>query len=148
MKIEGIIFDWIGVLSAGSKGGVYPYSKRVLKELKPNYKLGLVSLAGFGNEKRIKDIDESGLRDYFNSIVVDTTKTIEHYLRCIEEMKLTPETTLIVDDRTIKGISIGNRLGCKTCWVMEKKYLHETPNEKTGEPTYRIKSVEELLSVI
>lgn len=148
MDIGVIIFDWIGVLSAGSKGGIFPYSQRVLQELKPKYKLGLVSLAGFGNERRVKDIEESGLKRYFDSIVVDTTKKPEHYTQCMNELESYPESTLIVDDRTVRGIQIGNKLGCKTCWVMYEKYLHETPNEETGEPTYRIKSIENIFEVL
>jgi len=145
--IKGIIFDWIGVLSAGSKGGVYPFAEEVLQRLKHSYQLGLVSLAGFGKKRRRQDIDESSLKTYFDSVVIDTTKTQQHYLRCMDEMNVSPVQTLIVDDRTVRGIKIGNELGCKTCWVMEDTYLDEVPDEKTGEPTFRIKSIKDIFEV-
>jgi len=53
---RGIIFDWIGTLSAGSKGGLYPYTIKVLRALKPKYKLALMSLAGRGIERRYQDL--------------------------------------------------------------------------------------------
>lgn len=146
--IKGIIFDWIGVLSAGSNKGIYPFSKEVIQRLKPSFKLGLVSLAGFGNQRRMQDITAAGLKRYFDSIIVDSTKTPQHYLECMDEMGVVPEQTLIVDDRTVRGIKIGNELGCQTCWVMADKYLHEEPSEQTGEPTYRIKSIKDIFKVI
>jgi len=125
-----------------------PFSENVLQRLKHSFQLVLVSLAGFGNKRRMQNIDESGLRKYFNSIVIDTTKEPRHYLRCMNEMSTDPVQTLIVDDRTVRGIKIGNELGCQTCWIMEDKYLHETPNEETGEPTFRIKSIKDIFEVI
>ena len=145
---KGIIFDWIGVLSAGSNGGVYNFAEKVLQRLKNSYKLGLVSLAGFGNKRRMQGIDESGLKKYFDSIVIDTTKTSQHYLRCMSEMNVSPLQTLIIDDRIVRGIKIGNEIGCQTCWVMEDKYLDEIPNEETEEPTFRIKSIKDIFEVI
>ncbi len=147
--VKAIIFDWIGVLSAGSKGGVFKDSEKILGELKTKgYKLGLVSLAGFGNKRRINDIKQAGLESYFTSIVVDTTKKLEHYQQCLDKMGVKPNETMIVDDRTVRGIKIGNELGCQTCWVMYEKYAHETPNAETGEPTYRIKSTKDLLTIL
>jgi HAD superfamily hydrolase (TIGR01509 family) len=147
-KIEAIIFDWVETLSEGSRS-LYPYSKNVLEELRSRgYKLGLISLAGHGNAKRSEDIKATGIEPYLDSVIIDTVKTPEIYLRCIKELGATPETTAVVDDRTLRGIKIGNQIGCQTFWVMSKKYLHEAPNEETGEPTYRINSVEDLLRIL
>ena len=53
--------------------------------------------------------------------------------------------TLVVDDRSIRGIQIGNQIGCETAWIHNGKYSHEMPNEETGAPYYIIDSVEDLL---
>jgi len=145
--IEGIIFDWVQTLSKGSRE-LFPYSEKVLRKLKPKYKLGLVSLAGHGNNKRWEDIEATGVKHYFDSIIIDVVKNAEMYLRCIKEMETTPKTTAIVDDRTVRGIKIGNELGCQTYWIKNGPYSHETPNEKTGKPTYVINSVEDLLKLL
>ena len=147
-RIEAIIFDWIGTLSAGSKGGVYPYSEKVLKYLKPKYKIGLVSLAGFGIKKRREDIIKSGLFKYFDSIIISTLKTPEIYIRCMGELGTVPGATAIIDDRTVKGIKIGNNLGLQTFWVRDSIFDPSPPNKKTGNPTYTIKSVEDLLKIL
>lgn len=148
MKPKAIIFDWIGVLSGGTKGGVYTFSAGVLESLKPEYKLGLVSLAGFGNEKRQQDIINSGLAKYFDSVVIDTTKKPAHYTKCIRELGVTPEETVVVDDRTVKGIMIGNKLGCSTVWVRKGHYEHELPNTETGNPTYVINTIQQLKEIL
>jgi len=145
--IQGIIFDWIGTLYERNKG-LFPYSVRVLQELKPKYRFGLVSFARNGIEARRKELEESGILHLFDSVIVDTTKTSEHYLRCMKEMGTTPKTTAIVDDRTIRGITAGNRLGCETFWIQQGEHTHEIPNEETGEPTYRINSIEDLLKIL
>ncbi len=145
--IKGIIFDWVGTLSNESRE-LFPYSEKVLKELKTRYKLGLVSLAGHGNKERREDIEATGVRQFFDSIIIDTSKKPEHYIRCMEEMGTTAATTAIVDDRTVRRIQIGNQLGCTTFWIQKGKYATEIPNRETGEPTHKINSVEDLLRML
>lgn len=84
----------------------------------------------------------------FDSVIVDTVKTPEQYLECINDMGTTPNKTAVVDDRTVRGVQIGNKLGCITFWVCAGKYAHEKPNQETGQPTYIITSVEELLELL
>ena len=148
IKIKGIIFDWIGTLAINSKDGLFHYSEDVIRRLSGKYNLSLISIAGFGVEKRKQEIEESGLTKYFERIIVDTIKTEEQYLECIERMRTTPETTLLVDDRVVRGIAIVNRLGCQTYWIKNGKYSHELPNEETGQPTKIINSVEDLLYLL
>lgn len=145
--IKGIIFDWIGTLYERDKG-LFPYSKRVLQELKSKFKLGLVSLAKQGVHTRIEELETSGILPYFDSVVIDTQKTSEHYLKCMQEMGTKINTTAIVDDRAFRGIQIGNQLGCRTFWIKKGEYAHEVPNDKTGEPNHRINSVEDLLLLL
>lgn len=143
MKIEAIIFDWIGTLYQRDRG-LFPEAKRVVKELSSRYNLGLISLAN-EEEKRLEELDSSGIEEYFSSIIVATEKTPKQYLKCIEEMETTPKRTAIVGDRMIREIQIGNKLGCATFWIPRGEHAHETPNEETGEPTYTIDSISELV---
>jgi len=145
---RGIIFDWIGTLSAGSKGGLYPYTIKVLRALKPKYKLALMSLAGRGIERRYQDLVETGVLEYFDSVVIDVDKTPENFIKCMEEMGVTPENTHVVGDRTVREIKIGNALGCKTYWIQKGDYANETPNTETGKPTMIINSIEDLLDIL
>lgn len=145
--MRGIIFDWMGTLYEKGRG-LFPFTERVLRELKPRYKLGLVSIARDGIEVRKRQLQESGIIHLFDSVIVDTSKTDAHYLRCMEEMGITPADTAIVDDRTVRGISVGNRLGCTTFWIQVGEYGRELPNSETGEPAFKINSVEDLIGLL
>lgn len=145
--MEGIIFDWVGTLYERNKG-LFPYSERILRELKPQYRLGMVSLARDGIEARAAELSSSGLMGLFDSVVIDTSKTPKQYLRCMEELGVTPQETSIVDDRAVRGIQVGNLLGCRTFWIQIGEYAHEMPDSETGEPTHRIDSVEDLLRIL
>lgn len=144
--IEAIIFDWAGTLYEKGKG-LFPYSERVLRELKPKYKLAVISKAVSDSvETRLKQIGKIG--HYFNVIIADNDKTSEQYIECMNKLNVRPENTLVVDDRTLRGIKIGNKLGCKTVWIQKGEYSNETPNKEIGQPTYTINSVEDLLTIL
>lgn len=141
---SAIIFDWIGTLYERDKGP-YPYSEAVLLALKDKYKLGLISIASGGEESRRREIEASGLSEFFDVVIIGANKTSDIFLRCMKMMGASPQSTAIVDDRTVRGIKIGNDLGCKTFWIQKGGYSHELPNEDTGEPTFKIDSIEDLL---
>ncbi len=143
--IEAIIFDWVGTLFERFKAP-YPFSEKVLKELKQNYKLGLVTLAGQGIKKREEDIKKSGLKSYFDSIIIDTDKGKRQYLKCMNELEVTPTQTAIVDDQATR-LRVGIKLGCKTYWI-RREWREFYPNKETGEPTKRINSVKDLVQVL
>lgn len=142
--MKGIISDWMGTLYKRNEG-LFPFTIPVLKALKPKYKLGLISLGKEGIEQRRAEIEATGIIPYFNHIIIDTTKTREIYLRCMLEMGLVIKDTAIVDDRMLRGIMIGNQLGCETYWIQKGDFAHELPNAETGEPTHKIDSIEDLL---
>jgi len=144
--IKAIIFDWVGTLYEKNKG-LFPYSEQVLRELRAkNYKLAVISKAVSDNTRnRLKQIGK--IKKYLDVIIVDTDKTAEQYIECMKKLNVRPENVLIVDDRTIRGIKIGNQLGCKTYWVKNGEFANETPNEETGQPTKTIKSEEDLLKI-
>ncbi|MFC1775213.1 HAD family hydrolase [Nanoarchaeota archaeon] len=145
--IDGIIWDWIGTIYERNKG-LYPWSRKVLVGLKQHYRFGLVTIAKHGILKRREELEETGVLHLFDSVIIDTIKTPEHYLRCMREMGTAPERTAIVDDRTIRGIKIGNQLGFPTFWIQKGEYALEIPNEETGDPTYRINTIEDLLELL
>ena len=144
---KAVIFDWIGTLYQRDIGP-FPRSKEVLEYFtKKGYILFLVSLSK-DKEKREKEIDSSGLKEFFKEIIIDNEKTEDQYRNCMNQANASPRETLIVDDRTVRGIAIGNKLGCQTYWIQEGEYANELPNEKTGIPARTIKSVSELLDYV
>jgi len=143
-----IILDWIGTLY-GRNNGLFNYSKKVLEELRSrNYKLVLVSIAGKGEETRNREIEESGLKPYLDEIVVGDGKNEEIFMRAINNVNASTKNTFVVGDRMKREISVGNKIGCKTYWIKNGDYAHETPNEETGQPTQTIKSLKDILQIL
>ena len=145
--IESIIFDWVGTLYQFNGKGLFPYSESVLKKLQKKYKLAVISKV-VSNDLETRMIQINEIAHYFKVRIVGLDKTQSDFVRCLKELKTEPENTLVVDDRTIRGIKIGNQLGCKTAWITQGKYANEIPNEETGEPTYKINTIEDLLEIL
>lgn len=145
--IKAVIFDWVGTLYQFGGMGLFSYSEKVLQELRPRYKLAVISKADSDNVKnRLKQINS--IKNYFNVIIADIDKTPAQYIECMKKLKVKPKNVLVVDDRMDRGIQIGNKLGCKTAWIKNGKYSDMVPNEETGQPTYIINSVEDLLTIL
>ena len=110
---EAIIFDWVGTLYQRDKGP-FEFSEKVLSELKKRrYKLALITKAA-DMQKRRNEILKSGLENLFDKVVIANEKTEKHYADCIKSFNSSPQKTIVVDDRAVRGISIGNKLGCQT----------------------------------
>ena len=145
--IKAIIFDWVGTLYQFDGKGLFPYSEKVLKKLEHKYKLAVISKAVSDNvENRLKQINS--IKGYFNVIIADIDKTSEQYIESMRKLKVKPENTLVVDDRMDRGIQIGNKVRCKTAWIKNGKYAGIVPNKEIGQPTYIIKSIEDLLKIL
>ena len=145
--IEAIIFDWVGTLYIFGGKGLFPYSEGVLRRLHKKYKLAVISKATSDNvETRMKQIHS--IKKYFEVIIVDVDKTPEQYTECMQRLSVKPKNTLVVGDRTLREIQIGNKLGCQTYWIRNGRYAHEVPTKETGKPTKIINSVEDLLTIL
>ena len=145
--VEAIIFGWIGTLYERGKG-LFPYSEKVLQNLKSKYKIGLVTKAGSGVEVRKDELRASGILPYFDSVIIDTVKTEEQFSRCIREMGTSPDETAIVGDRMSREIKAGKKLGCETFWIKVGDRSFDKPTEETGQPNYTVNSVKDLLDIL
>lgn len=119
----------------------------ILKKLKSNYKLGLISKSQY-IEKREQEIKSSGLYDYFDFVNIVENKGKSEFLECIDKLNSVPEKTVVVDDRMSRGIKTGNELGCKTFWIQIGDRSFDMPTKETGEPLYKINSIKELLKCL
>ncbi|MBS3168241.1 HAD family hydrolase [Candidatus Woesearchaeota archaeon] len=147
MTIKGIIFDWIGTLYEKGRGP-YFFSKRVLETLAKKYPLVLISKVNGNLDARRQQIEDSGLVSYFKEVIVTKDKTDDLYLSCISKLGISPRETVIVDDRPVRGIAVGNSIGCQTFWIQTGEWSFQVPDQETGEPTRRINSVEDLLEIL
>lgn len=145
--IKAVIFDWIGTLYERGKGA-YPDSKETLESLKRGgIKMSLISLSKDPDARKLQ-IKNSGLESYFDYVIIDREKNATQYFACMHLMNSDNRTTLIVDDRTKRGIKIGTEIFCPTAWIERGDYAHELPNAETGQPTYTIKTVKDILPIV
>jgi len=154
--IKAVILDWIGTLYQRDIG-LFPDSEQTLSALqKKGVRMSLVSLTKNDNSRKV-EIESSGLTKYFDHVVINKTKDASQYLMCMHLMNLrhnspneqiSNRNTLLVDDRTLRGIKIGNELQCPTAWIRRGEYSHEIPNQETGQPSYTIETVSDILRII
>ena len=127
--------------------GLFPYTREVLAELHPEYKIGLISKR---REPKMgfEELGKLSLDIYFDSVIIARRKTPIEFKKCLDELGIAPADTLVVGDRTIREIRIGNQLGCTTYWINTGEHSSELPNKKTGQPSYTISSVKDLLLLL
>ncbi len=148
-KIKAIIFDWGRTLHDPDIDSLFPGTQEVLEELSKKYTLALVTLAKSQSpEYRRKTIKESGIKPYFRAIVIGNEEKDKLYEEALKELALLPENVVVVDDRTIRGISWGNRSGAMTIWMRRGKFAEELPTIETGDPTHTITDLSALTRIL
>lgn len=153
LNIQAIIFDWGRTLYSSELKGEFPESESVITEcLKRGYRLAAVSLvsplANATLKEREKQIEYSPLRKYFEfTAVTDGDKDLI-LDEVVSKFGLPRTSVLIVDDRVVRGIKYGNMKGHPTVWLQKGKFKEELPSEDTGNPTFVIHSLDELLKLI
>lgn len=150
-KIHAVIFDLAWTLCDWGKKELFPETRSVLEAFFGRYKLAIVALAGDGNiEERFQLIKKCDIEKYFpGSIFIDVRDKDSLYWRAMKKMECVPENVAIVDDRAVRGVKWGNSVGATTVWLNREggKWSHQTPNEETGQPTYIIRNIGELISL-
>jgi FMN phosphatase YigB (HAD superfamily) len=146
--IELIIFDWGGTLHESKTDSIFDGVPEVLDKLSERYPLVLISLAKSQDPKtRRQKIGDSGISQYFKSILVGGEDKDEMYESILSDLNVNPENVLIVDDRAIRGIAWGNRKGAKTIWIQQGKFANELPDNETGTPTFVISDIKDLNNI-
>ncbi len=96
-----------------------------------------------GREEEIKNL---GIETYFvDTIVTYGKKKPAHFRHLLEAMKTEPSETIVIGDRVKSEIHLGNELGMRTIWLRKGKFKEEWPDQKSEEPDFVVKSLEEIL---
>ena len=153
VKIKAIIFDWGRTLFNSETKEEYPEAKKVLQECKNRgYRLALASLVSIHSNadlpERQKQIQTSPLRIFFDIASVTEVDKDKILDEIVKNLNYDRKDIMIVDDRTVRGIRYGNTHGHPTVWLRKGKFSNELPNNETGEPTFTINSLLELLDII
>ena len=146
--INAIIFDCVEIESYGR--ALTPYSEKVLNTLFPKYKLAMFSKTnfnGFSNNTDIRILQKNGINNYFEVIKIKKNLPAEKYLQCSNKLETKPEETLFIGNN-FDELKTAYELGFQTCRIQNEKSTDEFQNEEIGQPIKKIKSVEELLSIL
>ena len=99
-------------------------------------------------ETRNSQINNSGIKNYFEKILVTDEGKDQSFDAIVKYLNLPREQILIIDDRVIRGIQYANKNGHPSIWLQKGKYASELPNTDTGLPTYTVKSLEEIKNIL
>jgi FMN phosphatase YigB (HAD superfamily) len=150
-QIKAIFFDYGWTLNNPDLEALFPEVIQVLEQLKPKYKLALISLAKSQdtNERR-ETIKARGLEPFFNYILIGQEDKDEMYEQVLNELNLLPQQVAIVDDRVIRGITWGNKREATTIWLKrpEGKWSHQEPSEESGAPDFIIEDLIGLIPIL
>lgn len=113
--------------------------------LRRGFLLYLLSRAGKSRRELIKNL---GIGQYFSRIVVAEEKSKKDFEKIITRKFVKRSLSFVVGDRVRKEISIGNSLGLQTIWLKTGKFANEKPRKKIERPTYVVRTLRDILSVI
>ena len=140
-----VIFDLNRTLYDPDTACLVPGARFVLRVLlRRGFSLCLVSRAGRSRKKLIREL---GIRKYFLRIVVSKEKGAKDFVRMVPRPAVR-RACFVVGDRVRKEIRIGNALGFRTVWVQSGKFAAERPRLKMERPTYRVRTLRDVLSVV
>ena len=114
--------------------GVIP----LLKKLKKQNRLILITRKEGKRESLIQDM---GLEEFFEQILLTDKKTIEAFASLIDKN----DKNIVVGDRLVDEIAIGNQLGCITIHLKQGKFADDSINIKAD---FTITTMTELLPII
>jgi FMN phosphatase YigB (HAD superfamily) len=141
VNIKTVIFDWGRTLWDPDQGDFFPGAEELLNNFSTRYQLILVPLASKGEEeivRRRQILADRGFEKYFAEIVFVPSEKDEAYASVFRKYNFVPNEVVIVDDRMIRGIAWGNRVGAHTVWFQNGKFKDELPDKETGDPTHTI----------
>ena len=123
----------------------------MFKQLKGKYKLCLISNPGSGTtqEERREHIKSLGFNEYFNLIIVTSNrKTIDDFKKCLKKMDIEANECMVIGDRIVSEINLGNQLGMTTVRYRAGKYANVEPENPLQRPDYEIKHLNQLADIL
>lgn len=147
--IKAIVFDFGRTLYDRDNDRFFPEAFEVLESFSSKYKMAIVSMAPGGDiEERRQVLKDNNMEKYFDSITFVKEDKDSAYEKALIELNVEPKDIVIIDDRVKRGISWGNKRGVATIWFRNGRFRDELPDESTGEPTYTITNLSELLKIL
>jgi putative hydrolase of the HAD superfamily len=119
------------------------YAKTVLEKLAPSFRLVLLTKGEY--ELQNRRIAESGLRGYFERVIIVDHKDAGTFRQLVAELKLNPRLAWSVGDSYRSDIRPALAAGLRALWFLQKTWSYEeqAPSGGQGRLT-KIRSLREL----
>ena len=120
--------------------------------LAATYRLAIVSLVSGDYQTRVAEryavLRAQGIERHFAAILFGRANKDRLYHAALVALGLSPTRVAVVDDRVVRGIAWGNRHGAVTIWCRNGTFRDELPDAAMGAPTYTIRSLREVCTVL
>ena len=153
MKVEAVVFDCGRTLFSPDTEGLLPGVKEILTDLKGrNIKLGLLTVAVTDDvSQRDKQIDDFGMRDFFEAVeIVPRSTQGKDFGNIFKSLGVesNPGNCLVVGDNLKREIEAGNRIGAWTVWTRQNLSADWKPQNEMQEPKIIINDIREVVMVV
>ncbi len=129
---------------------VYPGTVQMLKKLRKDYKVALITNGLKSRQDR--KIDLLGIRELFDMITVVDAETgiskMQAFSYCLRHFDCSGSEAVSVGDRLISEIKIGNIMGMFTIRLLKGKHRKAVPTNDAEVPDYEIEKVSDIPDII
>lgn len=146
--VKAVIFDYGHTLFANENNSLYPNAVNILEILnQKGVKLALVS--GTSKEElRRAQLNEFGIFPYFDYINFLPHEARKNFKPFLEKFSFKPDEVLVVGDRITSEITEGNKLGVKTCRILNGPEKNLIPKSAIETPKYTIEELSEVTNLV
>lgn len=146
--IQTVIFDFGNTLLDKDKGELYPGVIKLLDFLEEKKITLALNCATNKEELRREQLHQSGIYPYFKYIHFQPVDEPKDFRSIMEQFKLKPEQILVVGDRITREITSGNKLGMKTCRILNGPEKNLIPSNPSETPDYSIEKLSEIINLV
>lgn len=151
--IKGVFFDLGDTLVKEGSVETLPNAHEVLGILADRYRLAIICNTNASGERVREILRSAGIERYFDLVVVSSEVGLRKpdgriFRIALENLDLRPDEVVMVGNRISADILGGNRVGMKTVLIKWNNRYQEKVTCELDRPTYTIKSLRELVSIV
>lgn len=136
-----IIFDYNRTIFDPEQQELYSGVLELITYLSDKHELFLVSKNEAGRKEKL---DSLGISSFFEKIIFTNNKTTQLFSEIVNG----ENNVIVVGDRILGEITIGNKLNLITVWLKQGKFSNEHPVSDEQKPKHIIYDISELKEII
>lgn len=129
------------------------HAAKVLKELKKNYKIGVMTDSDGAKTIKLERFHKSGLQDFVDVFMTSDDSGVnkpnkKFYSKILKELDVKPEECVMVGDKPQVDLIGANKLGMRTIWIKYGYWTSQQGNTKFDYVDYEIMDLIQILKII